>query len=95
MAVLLIGAFFGRATAEIPKIIFDTDLTSDVDDMLALAMYHTLADRVPVNCSELRFRSTTHSLSVLSILKTHFTGGLICRLTSRVIPLQSGVIVDV
>lgn len=31
--------------AEKPKIIFDTDITGDVDDVLALAMCHTLADR--------------------------------------------------
>lgn len=31
--------------AEKPKIIFDTDITGDVDDVLALAMCHTLAHR--------------------------------------------------
>lgn len=31
--------------AEIPRVIFDTDITGDVDDVLALAMCHTLADR--------------------------------------------------
>ena len=31
--------------AEKPRIIFDTDITGDVDDVLALAMCHTLADR--------------------------------------------------
>ncbi len=31
--------------AETPKILFDTDITGDVDDVLALAMCHTLADR--------------------------------------------------
>jgi purine nucleosidase len=31
--------------AEPVKIIFDTDITGDVDDVLALAMCHTLADR--------------------------------------------------
>jgi purine nucleosidase len=31
--------------AERPRIIFDTDITGDVDDVLALAMCHTLADR--------------------------------------------------
>lgn len=30
--------------AETPRIIFDTDMTGDVDDVLALAMLHTLAD---------------------------------------------------
>jgi len=30
---------------EKPRIIFDTDITGDVDDVLALAMCHTLADR--------------------------------------------------
>ena len=33
------------ALAEKPKIIFDTDITGDVDDVLALAMCHSLADR--------------------------------------------------
>ncbi len=32
-------------SAERPKIIFDTDITGDVDDVLALAMCHSLADR--------------------------------------------------
>ncbi len=32
-------------SAEPPRIIFDTDITGDVDDVLALAMCHTLADR--------------------------------------------------
>ena len=32
-------------SAERPKIIFDTDITGDVDDVLALAICHTLADR--------------------------------------------------
>lgn len=31
--------------AERPRILFDTDITGDVDDVLALAMCHTLADR--------------------------------------------------
>lgn len=31
--------------AEKPRILFDTDITGDVDDVLALAMCHTLADR--------------------------------------------------
>lgn len=31
--------------AEKPRLIFDTDITGDVDDVLALAMCHTLADR--------------------------------------------------
>jgi len=30
---------------DIPRIIFDTDITGDVDDVLALAMLHSLADR--------------------------------------------------
>ncbi len=33
------------ATAEPVQLIFDTDITGDVDDVLALAMIHTLADR--------------------------------------------------
>lgn len=31
--------------ADKPRILFDTDITGDVDDVLALAMCHTLADR--------------------------------------------------
>ena len=34
------GAIAGK-----PRLIFDTDITGDVDDVLALAMCHTLADR--------------------------------------------------
>ncbi|NBU39916.1 MAG: nucleoside hydrolase [Planctomycetia bacterium] len=33
------------AEAEVPRVIFDTDITGDCDDVLALAMCHTLADR--------------------------------------------------
>lgn len=33
------------ARAERPRILFDTDITGDVDDVLALAMCHSLADR--------------------------------------------------
>ena len=33
------------AQADPLPIIFDTDITGDVDDVLALAMIHTLADR--------------------------------------------------
>ncbi len=36
---------FGNATYGQTKIIFDTDISGDVDDVLALAMLHTLADR--------------------------------------------------
>lgn len=32
-----------------PNVIFDTDIWSDIDDMLALAMLHTLHDRHEVN----------------------------------------------
>ncbi len=35
----------GSAFAEKPRIIFDTDITGDVDDVLALAMCHNLASR--------------------------------------------------
>lgn len=40
--LMLLGA---SAFAEKPRIIFDTDITGDVDDVLALTMCHTLADR--------------------------------------------------
>lgn len=40
--LLLIAA---SAFTEKPRIIFDTDITGDVDDVLALTMCHTLADR--------------------------------------------------
>jgi hypothetical protein len=49
--LILLSVFLGTlcgdllALAEKPKIIFDTDITGDVDDVLALAMCHALADR--------------------------------------------------
>lgn len=44
--LLLIFCAFGSSLfAEKPRIIFDTDITGDVDDVLALAMCHSLADR--------------------------------------------------
>ena len=42
---LLVLAFYSTLLAEKPKILFDTDITGDVDDVLALAMCHTLAGR--------------------------------------------------
>lgn len=42
LACLMCG--LGRANGQVP-IIFDTDISGDVDDVLALAMLHTLADR--------------------------------------------------
>lgn len=45
LAALLLLALNGPVRAEPPQIIFDTDITGDVDDVLALAMCHTLADR--------------------------------------------------
>ena len=42
---LLLLALYSPLLAEKPKILFDTDITGDVDDVLALAMCHTLADR--------------------------------------------------
>ena len=42
---LLLFAFSLVVRAEKPRILFDTDITGDVDDVLALAMCHTLADR--------------------------------------------------
>lgn len=50
MKQLLLAAFLilhssFAISAERTKIIFDTDITGDVDDVLALAMCHTLADR--------------------------------------------------
>jgi len=43
--LLLLSALGSSLFAETPKILFDTDITGDVDDVLALAMCHTLADR--------------------------------------------------
>ncbi|MEM1441472.1 MAG: nucleoside hydrolase [Verrucomicrobiota bacterium] len=44
--IALISLLFGiAAKAEPVPVIFDTDITGDVDDVLALAMLHTLADR--------------------------------------------------
>lgn len=46
IAIFTIGWQFGigKSFAQVP-IIFDTDISGDVDDVLALAMLHTLADR--------------------------------------------------
>ncbi len=44
IALALCLAWAGHAADPIP-IIFDTDITGDVDDVLALAMLHSLADR--------------------------------------------------
>lgn len=46
VTLVLLASIAGRANAEIPKIIFDTDITGDVDDVLALAMCHTLEANV-------------------------------------------------
>lgn len=40
-----LGALAGGAQAAVPRVLFDTDITGDVDDVLALAMCHTLTDR--------------------------------------------------
>ncbi len=49
LRLLLVSCVFLHAafvlSAERPRIIFDTDITGDVDDVLALAMCHSLADR--------------------------------------------------
>ncbi len=42
LLLLALGSFL---QAEKPRILFDTDITGDVDDVLALAMCHSLADR--------------------------------------------------
>ncbi len=44
LTFLILHSSFAMA-AERPRILFDTDITGDVDDVLALAMCHTLADR--------------------------------------------------
>jgi purine nucleosidase len=41
----LVFAALSLCAAEKPRILFDTDITGDVDDVLALAMCHSLADR--------------------------------------------------
>jgi inosine-uridine nucleoside N-ribohydrolase len=59
--ILLLTAFLLNTTIqadEIPDVIFDTDIAGDVDDVLALAMLHTLADR-----HELRIAAVTVSKS--------------------------------
>lgn len=43
--LLLLLALGSSVLAEKPRILFDTDITGDVDDVLALAMCHALADR--------------------------------------------------
>lgn len=45
LTLLIFFALCSPLFAEKPKVIFDTDITGDVDDVLALAMCHTLADR--------------------------------------------------
>ena len=43
--IVILCAAISAAHAEKPRLIFDTDITGDVDDVLALAMCHSLADR--------------------------------------------------
>lgn len=45
LLAIFLAAASAASAAEPVKIIFDTDITGDVDDVLALAMCHTLADR--------------------------------------------------
>ncbi len=45
LCLTMLTAFYASALADIPRIVFDTDITGDVDDVLALSMCHTLADR--------------------------------------------------
>lgn len=45
LSVFLCALCGSTPASEKPKIIFDTDITGDVDDVLALAMCHNLADR--------------------------------------------------
>lgn len=45
LALFFLFALCSSLLADKPRIIFDTDITGDVDDVLALAMCHTLADR--------------------------------------------------
>lgn len=46
VALFLCGSFVPAAAASPPiPIVFDTDISGDVDDVLALAMLHSLADR--------------------------------------------------
>ena len=42
--LVLLTTRFASAVEPV-QVIFDTDITGDVDDVLALAMLHTLADR--------------------------------------------------
>lgn len=44
LVFVCVGTFAGSSRAQRP-VIFDTDISGDVDDVLALAMLHTLADR--------------------------------------------------
>ncbi|TLD70412.1 nucleoside hydrolase [Phragmitibacter flavus] len=45
LSLLSLASLSFLQAAENPRIVFDTDITGDVDDVLALAMCHTLADR--------------------------------------------------
>ncbi len=54
IALLILGALnmgicAGTSTDRPVKLIFDTDIGNDIDDALALAMIHTLADRAEVD----------------------------------------------
>lgn len=45
LSLLVLSTRWCAAEVEVPRILFDTDITGDVDDVLALAMLHILEDR--------------------------------------------------
>lgn len=61
-AILILLLGFGVTGAAPVKIIFDTDITGDVDDVLALAMLHNLADRGACELKSVTI-SKTHRLA--------------------------------
>jgi len=61
-ALLAVSLDPPATAAEIPVVIFDTDMAGDVDDVLALAMLHTLADRAECHIAAVTL-SKTHPLN--------------------------------
>ena len=61
---LLLSLAWSRSTVaiDLPIVVFDTDIAGDVDDVLALAMLHTLADRAECRIAAVTV-SKTHPLN--------------------------------
>ena len=83
LAVLLL--FTGTVLADKPRIIFDTDITGDVDDVLALAMCHSLADRGACEFLGVTISKNNPLTASFVDAENTFTGGPIFQSASRVI----------